>query len=130
MKSIITALSLILLIFVSRTAKAEGECDKYLTSYDKTYCFAKLFLESDKELNTVYSDLRGLLKGNVKQQLTETQRDWIKYRDTSCERQGAINVGCNFKVNRERTEYLRDRLRECKTGNCRDEAISKKSWNQ
>jgi len=43
-------------------AMADGECDKYTTSYDHTYCFSKLFVESDKELNTVYKDLLGILQ--------------------------------------------------------------------
>jgi len=129
MKTFITALSLIVLVFVSQTAKAAGECDKYTTSYDKTYCFAKLFMESDKELNDAYKELRGLVKDDVKQGLTQTQRDWIKFRDTTCESDGAIEVDCNYRVNRERTEYLRDRARECKTGNCRNDMINQKSWN-
>jgi uncharacterized protein YecT (DUF1311 family) len=129
MKPIVMSLSFIALLAVSSTAQAQGECDKYHTSYDKTYCFAKLFLESDKELNDVYKDLRQSVKGDVKQQLTETQRAWIQYRDASCENQGTIDVDCNYRVNRERTQYLRDRLRECKTGDCRNEMISQKSWN-
>jgi uncharacterized protein YecT (DUF1311 family) len=129
MKPIVMLLSFVALLAVSSTARAQGECDKYKTSYDKTYCFAKLFLESDKELNDVYKDLRQSVKGDVKEQMTETQRAWIKYRDTSCENQGTIDVDCNYRVNRERTQYLRDRLRECKTGNCRNEMISQKSWN-
>jgi uncharacterized protein YecT (DUF1311 family) len=112
----------------SATASAEGECDKYTTSYDKTYCFAKLFVESDKELNAVYKELKDALKDDVKQQLTTTQRGWIKYRDTSCSVEGTIDVDCNYRVNRDRTEYLRDRLRECKAGTCRNEMISQKSW--
>lgn len=103
-------------------------CEKFKTSYDKTYCVAKLFLESDKELNAVYAELRKPLKDDTKKALTETQRDWIKYRDGRCEASGSINVGCNYKVNRERAEYLRDRARECKTGNCDNAAIGKKSW--
>lgn len=118
------------MIFSAQFSHAQNtdSCDKFKTSYDKTYCVAKLFLESDKELNAVYTELRKPLKDTVKQQLTETQREWIKYRDASCERSGSINVSCNYKVNRERTEYLRDRARECKTGNCNDAAIAKKSW--
>jgi uncharacterized protein YecT (DUF1311 family) len=108
---------------------AMGECDKYKTPYDKTYCMSKLFVESDKELNSVYKELRGVLKPSVKQKLTETQREWISYRDNACQDQpGTINVDCNYKVNKERTEYLRDRLRECKTGNTRPDMIAKKSW--
>ncbi|MFD0323679.1 lysozyme inhibitor LprI family protein [Lysobacter gummosus] len=129
MKTIFSALALGLLGFASFAANAQGECDKYRTSYDKTYCFAKLFLESDKELNTAYNDLRGLIKEPVKQQLKATQLDWIKYRDNSCESSGSINVDCNYRVNRERGEYLRDRVRECKAGTCRNDEIVKKSWN-
>lgn len=103
-------------------------CGKFKTSYDKTYCVAKLFLESDKELNAVYTELRKPLKEEIKQQLTGTQREWIKYRDASCERTGSINVSCNYELNQARAEYLRDRVRECKTGNCNDVAIVKKSW--
>ena len=121
----ITAASL---FFASLPAQADESCDKFKTSYDRTYCVAKLFLESDKELNAAYTELRKPLKDNVKQQLTETQRDWIKHRDAACEQSGAINVACNFKVNKERTDYLRDRVRECKAGNCQDQAIAKKSW--
>ena len=124
--------SKILLIAVamcSSAAYAQSECDKYKTSYDKTYCFAKLFLESDKELNTVYGELRGQVKDPVRTQLTEVQRDWIKHRDAQCESSGAINVNCNYRVNRDRAEYLRDRTRECKAGTCRDDMIGKKSWS-
>jgi uncharacterized protein YecT (DUF1311 family) len=109
-------------------ADITDNCEKFKTSYDKTYCVAKLFLESDKELNDVYAELRKPLKDSVKKQLTETQRDWIKYRNMTCESSGSIDVSCNFKVNRERAEYLRDRARECKAGSCNDAAIAKKTW--
>lgn len=111
------------------SAHAAGECDRYRTSYDQTYCLAKLFLESDNELNSVYKDLNKLIKAPVKQQLVATQRDWIRYRDATCEPSaGTINVDCNYRVNRERTEYLRDRLRECKVGTCRGALIGAASW--
>ena len=106
-----------------------GECDKYKTSYDKTYCMAKLFLESDKELNTVYGELRSVSRESVKQQLKSVQLNWIQYRNESCESHGSINVDCNYRVNRERAEYLRDRVRECKAGTCRDDMISTNSWH-
>lgn len=104
-------------------AIARGECDKFNTSYDKTYCFSKLFVESDKELNAVCSE-------RAKTGLTEVQRDWIKYRDQICQPQaGSIAVDCNYEVNRLRAEYLRDRLRECKAGACRDDMIARKNWD-
>jgi len=116
-------------LMVSMTAFAEGECDKYTNSYDKTYCFSKLLVESDKELNEVYKQLKSRLKPGLKVKLTEIQREWMNHRDGACQaRPGTILVNCNYYVNRERTEYLRDRLRECRTGNCRDEMIGRKSW--
>lgn len=120
MKKLLLALPV---LFMANMASAEDACDKFTTSYDRTYCMAKLFVESDKELNQVYKELKTHLKGDVSKALTTTQRNWIKYRDNRCESDGTIAVDCNFKVNRTRTEYLRDRLRECKTGNCRPDLI-------
>ena len=128
MKSLLTTFFIVISMF-SSAAYAQSECDKYKTSYDKTYCFAKLFLESDKELNIVYGELQKQLTEPVRKQLTGVQRDWIKHRDAECETDGRINVNCNSRVNRDRAEYLRDRARECKAGTCRDEMIGKKSWS-
>lgn len=117
------------LLGLGANAWAQGECDKYTTPYDRTYCFSKLFVESDKELNEVYKALREQLKGDVRQGLTQVQRDWIRHRDGACQPEaGTINVDCNYRVNRDRTEYLRDRLRECKAGTCRPEMITRPSW--
>lgn len=118
-----------MLLMSSSVVFAEGECDKYNTSYDKTYCFSKLFVESDKELNTVYKDLKNGLKPDMKKKLTEIQREWISYRDNVCQEQAeTIDVDCNYNVNKKRTDFLRDRLRECKTGNFRADMIVKRSW--
>ena len=116
------------LLLSTKIAFADEECDKYNNSYDVTYCYCKLFIESDKELNAVYKELKTALKDNLKKQLTEVQRDWMTYRNSACEEEGTIDVDCNYQVNKERTEYLRDRLRECKTGNTREDMILKKSW--
>jgi uncharacterized protein YecT (DUF1311 family) len=129
MKHFMQAVVIGVVVMTAGAVFAEGECDKYKTSYDVTYCYCKLFIESDKELNVVYKELKDGLKEDMKKKLTETQRDWMKYRDNVCQVEpGTINVDCNYKVNKERTEYLRDRSRECKTGNCRDDMIAKKSW--
>jgi len=118
-----------LCVMTSSVLHAQGECDRYVTAYDKTYCMSKLFVESDKELNLVYTELRKMLNPYLKKNLTDVQREWIKHRDNACQsRPGTIMVDCNYRVNKERAEYLRDRLRECKTGNCREDMIVKKSW--
>jgi uncharacterized protein YecT (DUF1311 family) len=107
---------------------ADDACKEPKTSYDRTYCAAKLFLESDKELNSVYKELKGLLKPDVQKKLVQVQRDWIKYRDNQCEANGTIDVDCNHKVNVARIDYLRERLREAKAGQVRPDLIEKQSW--
>jgi uncharacterized protein YecT (DUF1311 family) len=107
---------------------AEDNCKEPRTSYDRTYCAAKLFLESDKELNAVYKELKGLIKPEVQKKLVLVQRDWIKYRDNQCESNGTIDVGCNHNVNVARIDYLRERLRETKAGQARPDLIEKQSW--
>ncbi|QLB39461.1 MULTISPECIES: lysozyme inhibitor LprI family protein [Mannheimia] len=115
-------------LFITNQVFAEESCEKFTTSYDRTYCVAKLFVESDNELNQVYKELKTYLKSEISKSLTTTQRNWIKYRDNRCETNGNIEVDCNYQVNKLRTEYLRDRLRECKTGNCQIDAIRRESW--
>lgn len=129
MKLVKLSCAFILMLGVQSQAMAFDECDKYKTSYDRTYCMGKLFMESDKELNSVYKSLVASVNNKTKQGLVETQRSWIKYRDEVCQPEsGTINVDCNYRVNKERTEYLRDRLRECKVGNCRADMITRSSW--
>lgn len=127
MKKLLLTLSL---LFTANTAFSATEaCEKFTTPYDRTYCDSKLFVESDKELNQVYKELKTHLKGDLSKALTATQRDWIKYRDHKCgESDGTVYVDCSYEVNRLRTEYLRDRLRECKTGNCQPDLIRSESW--
>jgi uncharacterized protein YecT (DUF1311 family) len=115
---------------VTSAAHAQGECDKYTTSYDKTYCMAKLFVESDKDLNEVYGALTKVIGEPVRLQLRDTQRTWIRYRDHACEAKGTIDVDCNYRVNHERANYLRDRLTECKAGTCRNPMIVSRSWKE
>ena len=55
MKKMLIALSLAIVV---PTFALETNCDKYKNSYDRTYCLSKLFVESDKELNDVYKELR------------------------------------------------------------------------
>ena len=116
-------------LFTFQQSIAAETCDRYTTSYDRTYCFSKLFVESDKELNDVYKSLRKHLSTQARQNLKNTQLEWLQYRNKSCETNpGTINVDCNYRVNKERTEYLRDRLRECKSGMCNTDLATSKSW--
>jgi uncharacterized protein YecT (DUF1311 family) len=103
-------------------------CQNPATSYDRTYCAAKLFMESDKELNQVYKDLKKSIKPELQKKLTQVQKDWILYRNSKCEDNGLIMLDCNNDVNVARINYLRDRLREIKAGQINPQLIAAQSW--
>src|SRR3989338_927665 len=114
MKKSIAIAALTLAVFTANAFADQG-CGNPKTEYDQTYCTAKLFVESDTELNQVYTELSKMVDPTAKTSLLQAQRQWIKFRDSTCSSQGTIDVQCNFEVNRDRAQYLQDRLRECKT---------------
>lgn len=127
-KIIVKTFLLASFILGSLTASA-GTCDQYSTSYDRTYCLSKLFVESDAELNKVYKELKKYIDAETANNLKLVQRKWIKYRNATCEKTpGTILVDCSYDVNVARTNYLQDRVRECKTGSCDKTLISIQSW--
>jgi uncharacterized protein YecT (DUF1311 family) len=107
---------------------ALDSCANPQTSYDRTYCTAKLFIQADTEMGNVYVDFKKSLNPDQKQKLTQAQRDWIVFRDRACEKAGMINVTCNYQVLRERMQFLSDRYRECKTGHCREDLMYQENW--
>ena len=126
MKKMLIALSLAIAV---PSFALETNCDKYKNSYDRTYCLSKLFVESDKELNDVYKELREKLNSDGQKALKETELRWIKYRTSRCEVvPGTIDVRCSYEVNRDRTNFLRDRLRECNSRMCDYSTVGNQSW--
>ena len=118
-----------IVLMTASVAWGQDPCARYRASYDRTYCKSKLFVDSDRELNDVYKKLGRQLSESTRRQLVETQRDWIRYRDQRCESApGTINVDCNYRVNVQRINYLRDRLRECTAGSCNRDAIVRPNW--
>lgn len=127
-KKIITAA--VATLFLATAANAiETNCDKYTGTYDRTYCLSKLFVDSDGELNEVYKDLRERLDDNGKSALKKAEIKWLKYRTGRCETSpGTIDVRCSYEVNVERANYLRDRIRECRSNHCDNAAVGRQSW--
>ena len=110
------------------TANAFAGCEKPAPGYDTTYCFAKLFVESDNELNVAYKNLNSILNPEQKKKLLGPQRSWIKFRNASCSDSGTINVDCNFEVNKKRTKFFLDRTTECKIGACKNELLGDENF--
>lgn len=94
-------------------------------SYAQTDCAAKALLASDKAVKKAYQRLKKQLSPEIAKGLAQTQQDWQRHRDMAC---GKGNIECHYRANRERTQYLQDRLKECKAGACQINAITRQSW--
>jgi uncharacterized protein YecT (DUF1311 family) len=122
-------LTLIIGLSLFVTLNTFASCVKPAPGYDTTYCFAKLFVESDNELNVAYKNLNSILNPEQKKKLLGSQRSWIKFRNASCSDGGSINVDCNFEVNKKRTKFLLDRITECKIGACKNELLGDENFS-
>lgn len=111
-----------------KTPTLADSCTNPQSPYDKTYCISKLFLASDKELNESYAALKNILNKEQKNKLTQAQRSWIKFRHDTCSNNGTTNVACNIAVNKSRTDFLRERIEECKKEHCRNDVIFKQDF--
>ena len=119
--------SLLLLLTASQGVFAG--CEKPAAGYDSTYCLAKLFVESDNELNDTYKNLSSLLNSDQKKKLIAVQRSWIKFRNSKCSDGGTITVDCNYDVNKNRAKFLLDRITECKIGSCKIDLIASENFD-
>ena len=120
MKKIILLLSGILL---SGVAFADN-CENARNTYDDVYCTNKLYASADAELNKNYQALRGKLSSNQKSILKKSQLAWIRERDAQCTTDTGIDVQCRLSTTQERNNWLRERLRECKTIGCKTNALN------
>ncbi len=119
-----------LLSFASFNLYAADGCTTPRSQYDKVYCVAKLFVQSDTDLNDTYKNLTKLLTPKTKQKLVKVQRNWIKFRDDSCMDNDGLNVECNYQINKARVTYLEDRLRECKIEHCQENLLTDENFSK
>lgn len=97
-------------------------CDKPRDDFDGLYCLNKVYIESDKELNVAYKELRTYLTKKEKSQLKNTQVDWIESRNSECsfikDDMFFVSLSCTTDATIDRTNTLKDRIRECKATGC------------
>ena len=113
----------LMLLFFSGAALADN-CDSTRNTFDDVYCTNKLYADADRELKQNYQKLRGLLNAGQKATLKRAQLAWIRSRDAQCVEDDAIDVGCRLSTTQERNNWLRERLRECKTVGCMSSRLS------
>lgn len=106
----------------SCSALASSACDKPTNDFDGLYCLNKIYLEADNELNINYKSLVPLLNAEGKSSLKRGQLAWIEQRNSSCSRREPegfyVNLDCASRTTIERSEFLQDRIRECKSSGC------------
>ncbi|KRB58051.1 hypothetical protein ASD98_07245 [Flavobacterium sp. Root186] len=81
----------------------------------------KIYEKADKELNTVYNQLKKKLTANDQANLVTAQKDWIKFRDSNCkfqsysEDEGGViankmYIDCRTQMTIDRTKELKSLL--------------------
>ena len=122
-KLILTVLATAAAVTISSGAHAATNgCDDPKTGFDNVYCFAKVFMDLDSQLNTNYQALMARLDPTQKQILREGQRQWIGQRNAQCYRNednsNTVDITCALATTRKRIQFLSDRLAECRATGC------------
>jgi uncharacterized protein YecT (DUF1311 family) len=108
--------------FLMPVSAYAASCDAPRNGFDNVYCFAKVYMDLDKQLNDNYIALMKLLNPAQKQVLRDGQRGWIAARDKQCYRSegnsNAVNIDCALSTTRSRIQFLSDRLAECRGTGC------------
>lgn len=106
---------------IATPALAAG-CDGPRTGFDNVYCFAKVYIELDKQLNANYSALMKKLAPASQATLRSGQLRWIRARDGQCysaaDGKKSVNMDCAISTTRERVQFLSDRAAECTAHGC------------
>jgi uncharacterized protein YecT (DUF1311 family) len=104
-------------------------CDVPRNGFDNVYCFAKVYMDLDRQLNDNYAALMKLLNPTQKPVLRDGQRGWIASRDRQCYRSeagsNAVNIDCALSTTRGRIQFLSDRLAECRATSCNMSKLSR-----
>lgn len=103
-------------------AASADNCDQPRDDFDGLYCLNKVYVQADKDLNSAYKKLRGYLSNSEKRTLKSGQIEWINHRNDNCsdynDRGFFVNLKCAADTTIERTNFLNDRIRECKATGC------------
>ncbi len=116
----VAGLALLALQFGGAVARAD--CANSQTEFDDVYCWAKSYIAADDDLNAAYKALTGKPDTDAKAVLKKGQLTWIKARDGECGRSDSdgyyVDLSCAADLTESRTQFLRDREKECDAGKC------------
>ncbi len=115
----VNSLLLALMLTSSAAAAADGyKCNDAGLQQELNACAEETFAAADKELNTVYRNLKASLNKSQQQDLVKDERAWLHYLETTCrtvandEAEGGsmwplVFWQCKADQTRERTAKLR-----------------------
>ena len=90
--------------------------------YEEYFCTQKIFVAADKEINDAYKKLKNLLSEKDKKTLRIAELAWINKRNTECRinesEQMNVDVKCATDLTIKRTNFIKDRIRECASIGC------------
>jgi uncharacterized protein YecT (DUF1311 family) len=120
---IITICILFFNLFFRANHCIANECTQYETTVDRNECLQQLFEKIDLELNETYkhalilaekidqenNELNTEYKSEVKANLIQAQRNWVKYKEHDCSAksdtyQGSISGVIHYECLIEKTE--------------------------
>lgn len=73
---------LAIILLAAHSSQATEDCESPYTTAAMVYCASHDFREADDELNLVYKELLSTLDSEGQQKLSNSQRAWLKFRDT------------------------------------------------
>ncbi|EHH02584.1 urease-associated protein [Agrobacterium tumefaciens CCNWGS0286] len=106
---------------------ADESCGNKTNQTEMNVCASESLKKSDAEMNKVYKEIEGRLKGDADttKLLVATQRAWIAFRDAECDFQTSnvrtgtvypfVNSSCHEGLTQSRTEDLKGYL-QCTEG--------------
>lgn len=108
---------------IPSTASAAQQCDNPRNDFDGLYCLSKVYQEADKDLNASYGKLVKYLNREQKAILKRGQLAWMRDRNSSCSEYTddsfLVDMRCATNTTTNRVNFLNERLRECRAGDCR-----------
>ena len=119
---LLAALPLAALVVSLAAMPARADCSTSKNDFEDVYCYAKIYIDADNDLNHAYKALVAKLDADQKKALKQGQLGWMKSRNDHCGQTDSdgyyVDLSCAVDTTRDRTKFLRDRKAECEAGSC------------
>jgi uncharacterized protein YecT (DUF1311 family) len=116
------AAAIIGLSSLAGVGQAKADCEDPKNAFDDVYCYSKLYIEADADLNKAYGELTKLLSKDEKATLKKGELGWMRARNAKCSKQEGednfVDLDCAVEETRNRISFLQERTQECKASKC------------